>query len=87
MKPKLKAPGTKLLKLKYDEALSNFAFKINLRLYTWAGEALAGFLDPAALAGLLDPVGGLGNVADPALGGRAATVYASCSCECACDRP
>jgi hypothetical protein len=33
VKPKLKAPGTKRLKLKYDEPLSNFAFKFNLRRY------------------------------------------------------
>ena len=31
MKPTLKPPGTKRLKLKYDELLSNFAFKFNLR--------------------------------------------------------
>jgi len=30
----LKAPGTKRLKLEYDEALSNFAFNFNLRRYT-----------------------------------------------------
>jgi len=29
----LKAPGIKLLKLKYDKPLSNFAFKLNLRHY------------------------------------------------------
>ena len=34
MKPTLKAPGTKRLKLKYDVPLSNFAFKFNLRRYT-----------------------------------------------------
>ena len=34
MKPMLKAPGTKRLKLKYDESPSNFAFKFNLRRYT-----------------------------------------------------
>jgi len=33
MKSKLKAPGTKRLKLKYDNLLSSFAFKFNLRLY------------------------------------------------------
>jgi hypothetical protein len=32
----LKAPGIKRLKLKYDKPLSNFAFKFNLRRYTWA---------------------------------------------------
>jgi len=31
MKPKLKAPGTKRLKLTYDNLLSNFAFKFSLR--------------------------------------------------------
>ena len=35
MKPTLKAPGTERLTLKYDEPLSNFAFKFNLRRYTW----------------------------------------------------
>jgi hypothetical protein len=30
----LKPPGIKLLKLKYDRSLSNFAFKFNLRRYT-----------------------------------------------------
>jgi len=33
IKPTLKAPGTKRLKLKYDEPLSNFAFNFNLRHY------------------------------------------------------
>ena len=31
MKPTLKAPGIKLLEVKYDKPLSNFAFKFNLR--------------------------------------------------------
>jgi hypothetical protein len=34
-KPTLKAPGTKRLKLKYDEPFSKIAFKFNLRRYTW----------------------------------------------------
>ena len=34
IKPTLKPPGTQRLKLKYDEPLSNFAFKFNLRRYT-----------------------------------------------------
>jgi len=34
IKPTLKAPGTKRLKLKYDEQLSNFAFNFNLRCYS-----------------------------------------------------
>jgi hypothetical protein len=34
MKPTLKAPGSKRLKLKCDEPLSKFAGKIKLRRYT-----------------------------------------------------
>jgi CRP-like cAMP-binding protein len=33
IKPKLKPPGTKRLKLKYDMLLSNYAFKFNSRRY------------------------------------------------------
>jgi hypothetical protein len=33
IKPKSKARGTNRLKLAYDELLSNFAFKFNLRHY------------------------------------------------------
>ena len=36
MKPTLKAPGAKRLKLKYDELLSNIALKFNLRRFTMA---------------------------------------------------
>jgi hypothetical protein len=35
MKPTLKAPGTKRLKLNHYRLLSSFGFKINLRRYTW----------------------------------------------------
>ena len=34
IKPTLKSPEIKLLKLKYDKPLSNFAFKFNLRRYS-----------------------------------------------------
>ena len=34
IKPTLKAPEIQRLKLKYDEPLSSFAFKFNLRHYT-----------------------------------------------------
>jgi hypothetical protein len=37
IKPKLKPPGTKRLKLKCDELHSSFAFKFNLRRYTTGG--------------------------------------------------
>jgi hypothetical protein len=33
IKPQLKLPGTKRLKLKYDEAISKLAFKFKLRRY------------------------------------------------------
>jgi hypothetical protein len=36
IKPKLKPPGTKHLRLKCDEVLSSFAFNFNLRRYTKA---------------------------------------------------
>jgi hypothetical protein len=38
IKPKLKPPGTKRLKLNCDEPLSSFAFKFNLRRYTVVGQ-------------------------------------------------
>jgi hypothetical protein len=34
IKPTLKAPGTKRLKLTYDQLLATFAFKFNLRRYS-----------------------------------------------------
>jgi hypothetical protein len=40
IKPKLKPPGTKRLKLKCDILLSSFAFKFNLRRYIEAEEKL-----------------------------------------------
>ena len=36
IKPTLKAPGTKRLKLKYDKPLSSFAFNFDLRRYILA---------------------------------------------------
>jgi len=45
IKPTLQAPGTKRLKLEFDELLSNFAFNFNLRRYTKAfvqGSHIAG---------------------------------------------
>ena len=35
MEPRVKAHGTKRLKQKHDEPLSNFAFNLNLRRYNW----------------------------------------------------
>jgi len=40
LKPKLKPPVTKRLKLKYDGLLSNIGFKFNLRCYSSASEHL-----------------------------------------------
>ena len=44
VKPTLKAPGTKRLKLIYAELLSNFGFKFNLRRYTSGGQVLCSSL-------------------------------------------
>ena len=41
MKPTLKAPGTKRLKVDYDETLLNLAFKFKLCRYTQARTARA----------------------------------------------
>ena len=46
MKPALKPPGTKRLKLTYDKLLSNVAFKINLRRYSLAGSPLTRMSSP-----------------------------------------
>jgi len=40
MKPKLKTPGTMLLRLNCDVLLSHSAFIFNLRRYTWVNAAL-----------------------------------------------
>ena len=50
IKPMLKAPGTKRLKLKYNKLLSSFAFKINLRRFTLAHGRAEGGDMPAAAA-------------------------------------
>jgi len=60
MKPKLKPPGTKRLKLKYDELHSSFAFKFNLRRYSTATQfkkSTAGFAkqDMPSYAGTASP--------------------------------
>ena len=36
IKPTLKPPGTKLLRLKYEKVVSNLAFNFNLRRYSKA---------------------------------------------------
>ena len=41
MKPQLKAPGTKRLRLKYDNLLPGFAFNFNLRCYSQCASVLA----------------------------------------------
>jgi hypothetical protein len=50
MKPRLKAPGTKCWKVKYDNLLSNFAFTFNLRRYVMAALSAPGAMH--LLAGL-----------------------------------
>jgi len=57
MKPTLKAPGSKHLKLNYDEPLSNFAFNFNLRRYKLEPAGGVAPLPDAALALLLQSTG------------------------------
>ena len=40
IKPTWKAPGTERLKLNYDQLVSNFAFKFNVRRYNLGGNNL-----------------------------------------------
>ena len=70
VKPTLKAPGIKLLKLKYDTPLSNFAFKFKLRRYSKGAIAAgkdADFVvwDPAAE--VVVGGGGIGGLVGPNL--------------------
>ena len=51
MKPELKAPGTNLLTLHYDEPLSTFAFKFNLRRYNMAAFVGAPLVAPKKVNG------------------------------------
>ena len=43
-KPTLKAPGIERLKLQYEELLSYFGFRFNLRRYIWAYQSRRSFL-------------------------------------------
>jgi len=45
MKPMLKPPGTKHVKLKCDILLSTFAFELNSRRYIWGNVKAATFKD------------------------------------------
>jgi hypothetical protein len=51
MEPTLKVPVAKLLKLKYDKLLSNFAFKFNLRRYTKGAYSMDGMTVDGAFNG------------------------------------
>ena len=71
VKPTLKAPGPKRSKLQYDELLSSFPFRFNLRRYT--SEAATAYTMPTSSSsglsseapglggGLYSPVGGGGG--------------------------
>jgi len=48
MKPKLKPPGNKRLKLKYGEPLSKFAFKLNLCRYNVDARVMSMIVDSLA---------------------------------------
>jgi len=60
MKPTLKAPEIQLSKLEYDEPLSKFAFKFNLRRYSKVTDGhdrvtLMSMLDLFYVPGILQP--------------------------------
>jgi hypothetical protein len=53
MKPKLKPPSTKRLKLKHDEPLSTFTFTFNLRRFSSEIEGEIGMVQVGAHARLM----------------------------------
>jgi len=57
MKPKLKPPGTKRLKLKHERLLSNIAFNLNLRRYNEDGSSplIASLHSPSGTLMLFHP--------------------------------
>ena len=57
IKPTLKAPGNKLLQLKYDKPLSDFAFKFNLRRYRKESQIIKGHSDTVRGLALMPGVG------------------------------
>jgi len=59
IKSKLKAPGSKRLKLKYDGLFSNFAFRFKLRRYT---------LGPGEVSWIINTKGNTGLVVGPKAG-------------------
>jgi hypothetical protein len=61
IKPNLKPPGIKRLKVHHDEVLSNFGFKFNLRRYTMGGRGghMGGY--PMGGPGGYMPMGGRGG--------------------------
>ena len=61
IKPRLKAPGTKGLKLNYDALLSNVAFKFNLRRYMQAEGGALPVEEAGSVRGLLAALGGCGG--------------------------
>jgi hypothetical protein len=70
IKPTLNAPETKRLKLDYDEPLSNFAFKCNLRRYTMAPRNSTGAPPGSSSPGRAATGDAAGREARPSLGPR-----------------
>jgi len=71
-KPTLKAPGTKRLKLKCDQPLTNVAFKFKLRRYTkvlWSDSGTAGGTAAAAETGVVPQVVWAAELCDVGSGG------------------
>ena len=76
MRPVLKAPGTKRLKLKCYKQLSSFAFSFNLRRYKKAVDHISGMPPPPAAVAA--PGAGGGVVARTSSLERVGGAVASC---------
>jgi hypothetical protein len=75
MKYKWKAPGTERLKLVYENLVSSFAFKVNMRRYIWDGGGCDGTARVHRLHGGCASQGG-----QEAIPGRAVQVDSIKSC-------
>jgi len=88
IKPPLKAPGAKALKLKYDKLRSNFALNFNLRPYTKAGnvDGIACLVELGAHADYESPSHKTALVA-AVLAGTIPSIAALCAVAGAYNRP
>jgi hypothetical protein len=80
MKPALKAPGIKRLKLKHHDPLLSFAFKFNLRRFNQVGGALEGLRLTTAAPGNGDRWGGFTVAMHDCLCIRCVPLTLPCAC-------